>query len=66
MLKQAMFGNDCALKILSRTGIGLVTRFIDHFTTRLGTTSNYSAIANLHTLQSLLQTLNFSSLQCVH
>jgi hypothetical protein len=27
------------------------TRFVDHFTTRLGTTSNYSATANLHTLQ---------------
>jgi hypothetical protein len=25
--------------------------WIDHFTTRLGTTSNYSATANLHTLQ---------------
>jgi hypothetical protein len=28
-----------------------VSRFIGHFTTRLGTTSNYSATANLHTLQ---------------
>jgi hypothetical protein len=30
---------------------GLLDRFTDHFTTRLETTSNYSAIANLHTLQ---------------
>jgi hypothetical protein len=27
------------------------TRFIDHLNTQLVTTSNYSAIANLHTLQ---------------
>jgi hypothetical protein len=45
-----MVSNDCALKILSGTRFGLVTRFIDHFTTRLRTTSNYSAIANLHAL----------------
>jgi hypothetical protein len=32
-------------------GFGLVTRFIDHFKTRLMTTLNYSAIANLQTLQ---------------
>jgi hypothetical protein len=32
-------------------GFGLVTGFIDHLYTRLGTTSNYNAIADLHTLQ---------------
>jgi hypothetical protein len=30
---------------------GLDIGFIDHSTTRLGTASNYSDIANLHTLQ---------------
>jgi hypothetical protein len=35
----------------SRRGFGLDIGFIDHFNTQLGTTSNYSAIANLHTLQ---------------
>jgi hypothetical protein len=33
------------------TGFGFVSRFIDHLYTPLGTTSNYSAIANLHNLQ---------------
>jgi hypothetical protein len=33
------------------TGSGLVIRFTDHFNTRLVTTLNYSANANLHTLQ---------------
>jgi hypothetical protein len=28
-----------------------MNRFIDHLYTQVGTTSNYSAIANLHTLQ---------------
>jgi hypothetical protein len=35
--------------LLTGFGIGIV--FIDHLYTRLRTTSNYSAIANLHTLQ---------------
>jgi hypothetical protein len=30
-----------------------VNEFIDHLYTRLGTTSNYSATANLHALKSL-------------
>jgi hypothetical protein len=34
-----------------RRGFGLEIRFIDHFNTQLVTTLNYSAIANLHTLQ---------------
>jgi hypothetical protein len=34
-----------------QTGYGLVNRFIDHLYTPLGTTSNYSATANLRTLQ---------------
>jgi hypothetical protein len=34
-----------------RRGFGLDIGNIDHFTTRLGTTSNYSSIANLHTSQ---------------
>jgi hypothetical protein len=33
------------------TGFGLVTWFIDSFTTQLGTTSDYSDTAKLHTLQ---------------
>jgi hypothetical protein len=32
-------------------GFVLTIRFIDHFNTRLVTTLNYSAIADLHTLQ---------------
>jgi hypothetical protein len=32
-------------------GFRLDIGFIDHLYTQLGTTSNYSAIANLHTLQ---------------
>jgi hypothetical protein len=32
-------------------GYGLVNGFIDHLVTPLGTTSNLSAIANLHGLQ---------------
>jgi hypothetical protein len=32
-------------------GYGLVNGFIDHLHTPIGTTSNYSAITNLHTLQ---------------
>jgi hypothetical protein len=38
----------------SRRGFGSDIGFIDHFTTRFGTTSNYSAIANLHTLQTII------------
>jgi hypothetical protein len=34
-----------------RRGFGLEIGFIDHFNTRIVTTLNYSAIANLHTLQ---------------
>jgi hypothetical protein len=33
------------------TGVGLVNGFTDHLYTRLGTTSNYSATANLHNSQ---------------
>jgi hypothetical protein len=32
-------------------GFGLEVEFIDHFDTQLVTTFNYSAVANLHTLQ---------------
>jgi hypothetical protein len=34
-----------------QTGYGLVNGFIDHLYAPLGTTRNYSAISNLHTLQ---------------
>jgi hypothetical protein len=34
-----------------RRGFGLEIGFIDHFNTRLVTTLNYSAVADLHTLQ---------------
>jgi hypothetical protein len=41
-----------------------VTRLIDHFNTRLVTTSNYNAIADLHTLQiNITQTSVLSLLQ---
>jgi hypothetical protein len=40
------------VEILFRRGFGLVTGFIDHLYTKLRTTSNYSSIANHHTLQS--------------
>lgn len=33
-------------------GFGVVTQFIDHFTTPLGTESNYSATTDLHALQT--------------
>jgi hypothetical protein len=36
--------------VTPHTGFGLEIRFIDDFNTRLVTTLNYSAIANLHTL----------------
>jgi hypothetical protein len=32
-------------------GFGLVNRFVDHFYTQPGTTSNYSATTNLHNSQ---------------
>jgi hypothetical protein len=35
----------------SRLGFGLEIAYIDHFTTRLETASNYTAIADLHNLQ---------------
>jgi hypothetical protein len=35
----------------SRRGFGSYIGFIDHFNTKLVTTVNYSAIADLHTLQ---------------
>jgi hypothetical protein len=38
-----------------------VTQFINHFITRLGTTSNYSAIASLHTLQITAENTKSSS-----
>jgi hypothetical protein len=41
--------------------------FIDHFYTPLGTTSNYSAIANLHTLQiTTAPAKAFAMLLCLH
>jgi hypothetical protein len=43
-----------------RRGFGLVIGFADHLYTCLGTTSNYSAIADFHTLQA------FSDPQCPH
>jgi hypothetical protein len=35
-----------------RRGFGLDIRFIDHSYTRIGTTRNYSAMANLHNKKS--------------
>jgi hypothetical protein len=46
-----------------RQDFGLEIRFTDHFNTRLVTTLNYSAIADLHTLQiTRPHTLSLSSL----
>jgi hypothetical protein len=39
------------VRVTTRGGFGLGIGFIDHLYTQLGTTSNYSAIANLHALQ---------------
>jgi hypothetical protein len=45
----------------------LETGFIDHLYTSPGTTSNYSVIANLHTLQiTTASDKPFSSLLCLH
>jgi hypothetical protein len=42
-------------------GFGLVNGFIDYLYTPLGTTSNYNAITNLHTLQfTVTHALGFS------
>jgi hypothetical protein len=43
-------------------GFGLEIKFIDHFNTRLVTTLNYSAIANLHILQ--ITTAHSTPFQC--
>jgi hypothetical protein len=43
-----------------------VSRFIDHLSTRLGTTSNYSATATLHNYQITTALLSISSLACLH
>jgi hypothetical protein len=54
-------GDNCHVyEWLCRRGFGLDIAFIDHFNTQLAITLNYSAIADLHTLQitsvlSLLQ-----------
>jgi hypothetical protein len=46
---------------------GLDIGFIDHLYTQVVTKSNYSAIANLHTLQITIAPANFfSSLLCLH
>jgi hypothetical protein len=48
-------------------GCGLMYGFIDHLYTPLGTTRNYSAIADFHTLQIITATIKpFSSLLCLH
>jgi hypothetical protein len=44
-----------------------MNKFIDHLNTPLGTTSNYSAIANHHTLQNTTTPAKpFSSLLYLH
>jgi ethanolamine utilization microcompartment shell protein EutS len=51
----------------SRRGFALEVGFIDHFSTQLVTTLNYSAIADLHTLQfTVTYTLVFSLCYIVH
>jgi hypothetical protein len=48
-----------------QTGYELVNGFIDQLHTPHGTTSNYNAIANLHTLQiTTAPAKPFSSLMC--
>jgi hypothetical protein len=50
-----------------KTESGLVNWFVDHPYTRLGATSNYSAIADLHTLQiTTASAKSFSILLCLH
>jgi hypothetical protein len=46
---------------------GLMNGFTDHLYTSLGTTSNYSTVANLHNLQIINAPAKlFSSLLCLH
>jgi hypothetical protein len=47
-------------------GYGLVNGCIDHLYIPLGTTSNYSAIANLHILQITASAKPFPTLLCLH
>jgi hypothetical protein len=51
-----IFRFDCivASKGEYRRGFGLEIGFIDHFNTQLVNTLNYSAIADLHTLQNTI------------
>jgi hypothetical protein len=59
-----MYCHDLGVTI---DGYGLLNGFIDHLYTRLGSTSHYSAIANLHTLQiTTAPAKAFSSLLCLH
>jgi hypothetical protein len=47
--------------------LSLADEFIDHLYTPLGTTSNYSALGNLHTLQIIIEPANlFCSLLWLH
>jgi hypothetical protein len=55
------------MQYLGVRACGLVNGFIDHVYTSLGTTNNYSDIANLHTLQiTTAPTKPFSSLLWLH
>jgi hypothetical protein len=54
---------DCGATVIGINGYGLDIGFTDHLYTQLGTTSNHSAITNLHTLQiTTAPTKPFSSL----
>jgi hypothetical protein len=50
----------------SRRGFGLVIGFIDHFYTGLGTTSNYSDIANHHALKIATAHVKSFPTCCLH
>jgi hypothetical protein len=55
----------CHVCVWLQTGYRLVNGFIDHLYTPFETTSNYSAIANIHTLQiTTAHAQHFSSLLC--
>jgi hypothetical protein len=45
----------------NRRGLDWILNLLEHFTTRLGTRNNYSAIANLHTLQLTTEHDKFSA-----
>jgi hypothetical protein len=62
MLKEIILSRDR----VTTDAFGLEIGFIQHFNTRLATTLNYRAIANLHTLRITTAHVAISSLLCLH